>query len=436
MIRKYIAASALAGLTSVFAAPVSAGTVVTDGPDIVVKTKGGLEVATTDAAFGFKLGGRIQADYSTFDGAYTKNGERADAAYFRRAYLTLSGHAYRDWAYKLSYDFSHNSGNADNGYFDEASVTYKGFKPVSIRVGRFGPNFGLESATSSKWVTATERTAAYDIVDWAGSDGSGLGVQVGSTFGTSALAEASVLSKSPDDENGRNSLQFNGRAVFAPFHQAGDVLHFGLNLAHRDVSGREFDSRYRTRMGMRGVATAGGTSAGENGNRPVLGGASKSPAGAYASDSAMGLEAAWAKGPVSLQAEYVARRTRADDNAHHDIKGYGYSAQAAYTLTGEARGYKLGEFGQIKPANKDIGAWEVFYRFDGLSVRDDNFTTATAQHGLGNTGVKVHNLGVNWYANNAVRVSAVYAHALTDNITNANGDAGGNGLVLRGQYVF
>ncbi|MGV8376521.1 porin, partial [Pseudomonas aeruginosa] len=62
-----------------------AGTVTTDGADIVIKTKGGLEVATTDKEFSFKLGGRLQADYGRFDGYYTNNGNTADAAYFRRA---------------------------------------------------------------------------------------------------------------------------------------------------------------------------------------------------------------------------------------------------------------------------------------------------------------------------------------------------------------
>ncbi|MGE2390278.1 porin [Pseudomonas aeruginosa] len=69
-----------------------AGTVTTDGADIVIKTKGGLEVATTDKEFSFKLGGRLQADYGRFDGYYTNNGNTADAAYFRRAYLGVRRH--------------------------------------------------------------------------------------------------------------------------------------------------------------------------------------------------------------------------------------------------------------------------------------------------------------------------------------------------------
>ena len=68
MIRKHFPGFATSALALAISAQAFAGTVSTDGADIVIKTKGGLEVATTDKAFGFKIGGRVQADYSTFDG--------------------------------------------------------------------------------------------------------------------------------------------------------------------------------------------------------------------------------------------------------------------------------------------------------------------------------------------------------------------------------
>ncbi|WP_049290445.1 porin, partial [Pseudomonas aeruginosa] len=88
---------------------------------------------TTDKEFSFKLGGRLQADYGRFDGYYTNNGNTADAAYFRRAYLEFGGTAYRDWKYQINYDLSRNVGNDSAGYFDEASVTYTGFNPVNLK---------------------------------------------------------------------------------------------------------------------------------------------------------------------------------------------------------------------------------------------------------------------------------------------------------------
>jgi phosphate-selective porin OprO/OprP len=428
---KHFAGIAASALALAISAQAFAGTVTTDGADIMIKTKGGLEVGTTDKQFSFKLGGRLQADYSTFDGFYTKDGDAADAAYFRRAFLELSGVAYGDWVYTINYDFAHNAGSSEDGYFDEASIMYTGFKPVGIKVGRFDPDFGLEKATSSKWVTAQERNAAYDLVDWTNAHQNGMGIQA---LFTSEMfyGSTSISAKDQNDVDGESVKQFNLRGVFAPMHEAGNVLHLGLNYANRGLDDTDVDSRIRSRLGMRGVSTSGGNDAGDNGNRLLLGGVSSAPAGAYDDDSAWGVEAAWAMGPFSVQGEYIKRDLQADSDAYEDVEGDGYYAQVAYTLTGEPRGYKIGKFDSIKPANKQIGAWEVFYRYDHLSVEDDNVGIEPTDDVEG----KVHNLGVNWYANEAVKISGVYVKANVENQENDNGDDSGDGFVMRAQYVF
>lgn len=99
MIRKHFAGVAFSALALAVSAQAVAGTVTTDGADIVIKTKGGFEASTSDKEFGFKVGGRLQADFDQFDGLYTANGKTANEAYFRRAILEVSGTAYRDWKY-------------------------------------------------------------------------------------------------------------------------------------------------------------------------------------------------------------------------------------------------------------------------------------------------------------------------------------------------
>ena len=432
MIRKHFAGFAASVLALAVSAQAFAGTVTTDGADIVVKTKGGLEVATTDKQFSFKIGGRLQADYSTFDGFYTQNGDNADAAYFRRAFLEIGGVAFQDWKYQFNYDFAHNAGSSEDGYFDEASIQYSGFNPVNIKMGRFDPDFGLEKATSSKWVTAQERNAAYDLVDWANGHQNGLGIQVNGTAGDSFYASLGLHAKDQNDVDDESVKQVNARAVFAPMHEAGNVLHFGVNFAQRNLDDTAVDGRIRSRLGMRGVSTAGGNDAGTNGNRLLLGGANNAPAGSYGDDTAFGLEAAWAMGPLSVQGEYITREMDSDSAAYEDVDAKGYYAQVAYTLTGEARGYKLGRFDQLKPENKQIGAWEVFYRYDHIEAEDDSVGLVATNDVEG----KVHNLGVNWYANENVKLSGYYVKAKVDNAENANGDDDGDGLVFRAQYVF
>ncbi|MCY1270368.1 Porin O [compost metagenome] len=436
MIRKHLAGFAASALALAVSAQAFAGTVTTDGADIVIKTKGGLEVATTDKAFGFKVGGRLQADYSRFDGFYTRNGDTADAAYFRRAFLEIGGVAFTDWAYQINYDFSHNSGDSDNGYFDEASIAYTGFNPVVLKFGRFDPEFGLEKATSSKWVTALERNAFYDIIDWTNGHQNGMGAQASYTYENLAYVSAGAFSKDIDDTEGDSVKQLNFRGVVAPMAEAGNVLHFGVNYAQRsldDVVGA--DARYRSRLGMRGVETLGGNDASGVGNRPVFAG-SNSAALAWDDDTAWGLEAAFAMGPFSLQGEWMKRET---DSAgpQSDLEADGFYVQAAYTLTGEARGYKLGKFDSIKPANKQIGAWEVYYRYDSISADNDVAqVSANFIREADDTEAKVHNLGVNWYATEAVKVSGMYTKVKADHITNVNGDDDGDGFVMRMQYAF
>ncbi|MHC3749876.1 OprO/OprP family phosphate-selective porin [Stutzerimonas stutzeri] len=433
MIRKHFAGFAASALALAVSAQAFAGTVTTDGADLVIKTKGGLEVATTDKQFSFKVGGRLQADYSRFDGFYTVNGDSADAAYFRRAFIEIGGVAFTDWKYQFNYDLSHNAGSSKDGYWDEASIQYSGFNPINIKVGRFDPDFGLEKATSSKWVTAPERNAAYDLVDWTNVHQNGLGIQVNGTAGPSLYGSLGLHAKDQNDVDGDSVKQFNVRGVFAPLHEAGNVLHLGVNFARRDLDDvGGLDTRIRSRLGMRGVSTSGGNDAGTNGNRLLLAGADKQVAGSYGDDTAWGLEAAWAMGPLSIQGEYIKRKLDADSSANQDIEAKGYYAQVAYTLTGEARDYKLGRFDAIKPSNKQTGAWEVFYRYDYIEGDDD---TVGINAGSTVEG-KVHNLGLNWYANDNVRLTGAYVKAKVDNAQNAEGDDDGDGIVLRAQYVF
>ncbi|QQZ41236.1 OprO/OprP family phosphate-selective porin [Pseudomonas sp. SK3(2021)] len=426
---------ALGLLGATLSGTAQAGTVTTDGADIVLKTKGGLELSTTDKAFSFKLGGRVQADYGTFDGYYTRNGNSADAAYFRRAYLELGGTLYRDWKYQINYDLSRNVGNDSTGYFDEGSLTYTGFNPLNLKVGRFYTDFGLEKATSSKWVTAMERNLSYDLAEWI-NDNSGMGVQANGVVGGMAYLSGSVFSENNNDTDGDSVKRYNLRGVFAPLHESGNVLHVGAQYAYRDLKDAAVDTRIRSRMGMRGVETNGGNSAGSNGNRAVFGG-STAQQGLWTDDSVWGVEGAWAVDAFSVQAEYL-RRTLKADTAQSDIKASGYYAQLAYTLTGEPRIYKLdgARFDTIKPQNKQWGAWELFYRYDSINVEDDNVVVSSATRQVGDTEGKTHTLGVNWYANEALKLSANYVKARTDNLSNAVGDDTGNGLVMRMQYQF
>ncbi|MGB5325984.1 MAG: hypothetical protein WBN40_11235, partial [Pseudomonadales bacterium] len=60
---KAIAAASVVSVSMTAALPIYAGTVTSDGADLVLQTKGGLKLATADKQYSVQLGGRIQYDY-------------------------------------------------------------------------------------------------------------------------------------------------------------------------------------------------------------------------------------------------------------------------------------------------------------------------------------------------------------------------------------
>jgi len=424
MIRKHFAGFAASALALAVSAQAFAGTVTTDGADLVIKTKGGLEVGTTDKEFSFKINGRLQTDADSFDGFYTKNGERADETYLRRARLEISGVAFTDWGYTFQRNFGDNSSN-----WRELAIHYNGWEPVQISVGRIRPTFGLEWATSSKWITAIERSALSDLAPWVNSE-EGEGIRVRTTVGM-FHGEAGAYRQDGDmleDENGANNTSFVLRGVIAPIVEKDQVLHLGASFGKRDLE-EGYQERIRPRLSVRGT-----TEDRANGNRATFGGTVTD-----GSDQVWGLEAAYMIGPFSVQGEY---RTRTVDamEGFEDLEATGYNVQLAYTLTGESRSYKLdgGKFDKIKPENKRTGAWEVFYRFEDITVDKTGVLPSGYVGALDSAkaGAKTHTVGVNWYANEAVKISANYLKTSVDDVVNANGDDDGDAISLRAQYAF
>ena len=107
--------------------------------------------------------------------------------------------------------------------------------------------------------------------------------------------------------------------------------------------------------------------------------------------------------------------------------GLGWYAQASYLLTGEHRPYKKssGTFSGIKPKDNygagGWGAWELAVRYDSLDLDDGDVKGGE----LEDTAV-----GINWYLNPAIRLTANYVYSDLDN----SGEA--HFVGTRAQVVF
>lgn len=138
------------------ASAAQAGTVTTSGKDLVIDTDSGIKVKVSDNSASFQLGGRLQWDYD----ATQSDANGVDTTDFdvRRARLYAKGH-FGDWAYKAQFNVAESDG-AKGGNAEDLYIRYLGFgSAATVTIGKQKEPFGLEQLTSSKDISALERSA-------------------------------------------------------------------------------------------------------------------------------------------------------------------------------------------------------------------------------------------------------------------------------------
>lgn len=358
----------------------------------------------------FDIGGRLQFHYDDFRGLYSNDGNPASVGYLRRGRFEL-GARRGDFVFGLDLEPQ----EAGPAWLNKLYVTYRGFKPTDITIGRFKPDFGLEQAISSKWTTTTERSAIWELAPDATDYEAAVGIEV-RTHGDRHHGSAAVIRK-------REHTAQVARVAYAPWLDEQRVVHLGLGYSREDIE--RSNGRVRSRLGIYGVTES------QIGERTTLAGAWSDR---FDSDQAAVAELAWRQGPYSAQAEYLYRRLGGVDAVPTRI-ARGRYLQLAWTVTGEARPYDIdgARFGAIRPSRSGLGAWEVFARRDWLTVTGDGRSIGD---GSGRASARVDALGFNWYASRYLRLSAALTRSRVVGVETESGDRRGRGLTLRAQVAF
>lgn len=406
---------------------------------------------TSDGNFTAQIRGRVQFDVAAYDqdgegplGTDYRRGSVGDAtenqrardlssgANFRRAQIGVEGTFFKDFGYSLGFQFG-GSGTEEGGRVQDVYVEYKGFENWRIRAGAFSPPANLDDAAGSADTLFLERASASELSRaLAGSEGrAGFGVLGnGERWTASLVLTGGTIGTTAFDEQ----LALVGRGTYLAINDPQLQLHVGANatwIFQPADSGFDNTPRSPVRLRDRPEIRVDGTRLIDTGNIDAT------------SVFAPGVEIALRYKGLVVQAEHfwyqIERRRPAVGPVLADPDFSGYYVQASYVLTGENRRYNAqnGAFTNPRPAKfvggKDDtaggGAWEVAARY---SVVDLNYNEGAAGTALPAGGIRggrqeIWTAGLNWYLNQAVRLSADFQHVDVDRLS-PGGTAFGAGV--------
>lgn len=356
---------------------------------------GYLVYSSADGAYKYWLDGRVMVDAASYQGAENR---LASGVEIRRGRIGVKATIANDWLAEVDVDFANNAVEIKDMWGG-----YAGFPNSVIRVGNHKAPFGLDTLTSSKYITFIER--GY-VDSWSPDRRLGLSYSHWGNnwqFSAGAFGQAGGTFNDKDTLTGGGAgtsqrLNLVGRASFAPLNEKGRVLHFGAAIARMkpdvakiatsgsDLPDRldasrivKLDSRAETHVSRAKFLSTGDMK--------------------YVNSTDMlGLEFAGVFGPVSFQSEYQKADVKRLSTPVTTVKDHGFSGYYGFVSwfpTGESRPYSAseGEFGRVIPKSK-MGAFELALRYSTLDLND-----ATSVDPIYGGSAKNVTAACNWYFN-------------------------------------
>ena len=330
------------------------------------------------------------------DGAMYSSGILEDDNGFniRRFRVGLAGHVipWPGWNYKLEVDLTDGENTLSDAY-----LSWRFKKWGTIRIGNQKVAQTLSGQTSSLSITFMERP--LPVLAFTLSRRIGLGWD---THLKKLGANITVFAGDPNESVG--SQGWAARGYFNPTRGKFHVIHIGGSFMQLSS---DSDARLRARP----ESNVTNTRLVDTGIWPAVD-----------VGSALGLELAGSRGPVTFKSEfYRAKWSRPDAS---DPKFKGWYGEASWFLTGEVAHYREGKF--IRPnILSDNGAWQVAFRFSSIDLSDEDVVGGTEKNLA---------FAISWYSKTHWRFMA--------NVIKVKSDGGPYGeqnpwiLQARAQYYF
>jgi phosphate-selective porin OprO and OprP len=346
------------------------------------------------------LSGRVHLDTAWHDEDQVP---LSDGFLNRRSRLAVRVKLDDVWSGLIDYDFAENSTTAADVFLSRK------LGAGTLQLGQFKVPMGLNELTGSNAHTFIERSTPSNLLVDARRIGVGYDWFQGAT-GFQAMAYGRRIGTSQQEDT---PLGVAGRLVYSPAVADGALLHLAGSVAYEDYSDPGV-LRFRDRPESR-----------VDGNRLIDTGNITEVSSTFK----YGLEAAFQRGPFSVEGEYFTVDVSRDSGSEPTFDGY--HVQASYVLTGEKRGYQNGVFRGVTPGSPR-GAWEIAARFSSADLVDAGFQGGTQDN---------ITLALNYYASRNVRFMLNYILVSVEDSAavvagNPVGDDEPNILLGRVQFHF
>lgn len=362
-----------------------------------------LRFTSDDRSYSIWLDNRVQ-----FDGAMFSNdvyNPIGNGTKIRRARFAVKAILWDNWYGEIDLDFSGSAVELKDAYV-KYTVDADNF---NIKAGNFKESFGMETTTTSRYLTFIERSLSsemdpsrhlgFQFNHWANKYilTAGLHFNI-----VSDMEEVTFTQDANKDYGVDEGYSFTGRAVFKPIVDKDKILHLGIAGSYRTPkTDAEVIGSYR--FSTRSLSSI---------NRKKY----------IDTDDILnvdhiamvGFELAGTYKGVMFQSEYKTEDVnREDDLTSMNINGY--YMQAAYLLFGGRYNYNSneGEFTRIT-RGKEYGDLEFALRYDFVDANDKG---ADIYGG----SAEAYAVGLNYYFNPNVKCMINYVYNNNDRFANGKG---------------
>ena len=366
--------------------------------------EGILNFTSDDGTYRFWMDNRVQFDGAVF-GTDTYN-EIGNGVNIRRARIAFKAILWNNWYAELDLDFAGSAIEMKDmiiGYImPEHNLIFK--------AGHFRENFGMETVTTSRYLTFMERSFAskldasrhlgFQAQHWADRY-----VLIGGVhFNTQGEYEEVEFSQDQNKDFGIDEgYSLTGRAVFRPIIDEEKVLHLGVAGTYRtpkthleEPNTYRISTRSHTSINRKKYIDTDDIKGVEN----VVG---------------IDFELAGAYKNFMFQGEYKSFNVNRMDNLE-SVNINGLYIQAGYLLFGGRYNYNKadGEFTRLT-RGRDNGELEVAIRYDFIDANDFD---AEIYGG----SAEGYTLGLNYYFNPNVKMMLNYVYNNHDRYANGKGN--------------